>query len=220
MKKVIAFLIAVLLLLSGCVKTPEENTEYISKEEFESIAKEQQAKISELEDKVRELDALVKNEYFTKYIKPIVYARVLELEWETPEQLFNTEVQLVGHFAEGFSSPTEWSKIYAEGHSKEDLTTYIPQDIAESIIERYFGIPGYRLKELSRQYNAEREAYEYYGARDLGTEGITVKDIRNEGNNIVITCEFKVSDELSKCSELTLALDGDGNYKYISNHLI
>ncbi len=220
MKKLFAFLLVILLLLSGCEKAPEENTEYLTAKELKAALEEQQNKISELGNQVTELDSLIKKEYLIKYIKPLVLSHALEVEWETQAQLFDTEVQLVGYFVEGLSSPAEWSKIYSEGYSENELKTYIPQDIAESIIERYFGISPDRLRELSRQYNAEKKAYEYSGARDFGTDGIVIKDIRDNGENIVITCEFNISDEVSQCCELTVAVDTDFGFRYVSNRLI
>ena len=167
-----------------------------------------------------ELDTATKEEYYAKYIKPLALSQALRSGWDSANQLFDTEVQMVGYLVQGFSTQEEWNEIWEKWFSKDTSTIYIPQDVAEPLISTYFNLSQDTIRELSRQYNSERKVYEYYGARDSGLEDVNILGVEFTSNTVLITCEFILGDDLPQRCELEIQMDNNGGYKYISNRLL
>ena len=120
------------------------------------------------------------------YALPLL-SRTLEMEWEEPQQLFSTEVQVVGYFVQGFSSDHAWNEIWEKGFSQKTSVIYITQETAEGVVRTYFNLDAETMQALSLQYNAERKAFEYLGALDPEPKDIIIKEVKMQ--NDIITCE-------------------------------
>lgn len=116
-------------------------------------------------------------EYYQKYIKSLTLSQALDMEWDSPEQLLDTTVQMAGYLVQGFLSVGEWAEVFECGYSQEEGIIYISQDIAESIIYTYFGLSSDTVRQLSPQYDPERKSYQYYGARDSGLKDVKIVSI-------------------------------------------
>lgn len=167
------------------------------------------------------LEPSVSEGYYQKYIKPLTLSQALDNEWDSPEQLLDTPVQMVGYLAQGFLSAEQWTAVFECGYSKEEGVVYIPQDIAELIIYNYFGLSSDTVRQLSPQYDYGRKSYKYYGAKDSGLEDVEIVRIQVSGNIVTIECEFFSArkNAISKC-QLIIQLSNEDEFKYISNQYI
>lgn len=160
-------------------------------------------------------------EYYQKYVKPLTLSQALDNEWDSPEQLLDTSVQMVGYLVQGFLSVEQWTEIFECSYSKDEGIIYIPQDIAESIILTFFGLSSDTVRQLSPQYDYERKSYKYYGARDSGLEDVEIVRIQSTDNIVTIECEFFSSrrNSITKC-KLIIQLGNEDEFKYISNQYL
>lgn len=163
-----------------------------------------------------EMQATDYQEYYNKYIEPLVLSKILALDWSSLNDIFDgyPQFQTVGFLVQGFLSEDDWMSLYEEHYSNDAGVLFIPQEFAETIIMQHFDVS---IEDIRKHfhYNEGQQSYVYMLPKDDGYP-VDILSIEQDGGYIILHCEIHSGVTASVKNDLTV-LPSDNGFKYISN---
>jgi len=154
--------------------------------------------------------------YYDKYIEPLKLSKILLHDWNSLTDILEQfpEFQTIGFLVQGILGQEGWIAVYDEYYDEDEMSVYIPQELAETTVMQYFDISIAELRQ-HLYYNADKKAYKYRLPMDDGIE-VEILSIEENGNQIILHCEHGSGGPDVCKNDLIILLSDDG-FKFVSN---